>query len=103
MYMIYIYKCSKCDQECEVIKHHTEIDNVEHCETCNQTMSRIFRPKIHLSESIKMGRQDPYYHPALGEVVKNDKDASLKAKHQGMIEVGNEKPEKFLKPTIQEY
>jgi putative FmdB family regulatory protein len=99
--MIYVYKCDGCDQKFDIVKPVSDFDRQELCPTSGVTMTRQFAPsKIHLG---KTAVEDAYFHPAFGQVVKGDSHAQKLAKERGMIEVGNEKPEKHLKPNLKSY
>lgn len=63
-------------------------------------MIRAFAPrKIHLSGTAV---QEKKYQPALGRAA-TDKELASEAKARGWAEVGNERPEKHLKPAEVEY
>ena len=99
--MIYVYSCDGCGKSFDITKPSTEYDRQELCPTSGVTMVRQFVPtKIYLG---KTAVENAYYHPALGQVVKGDSHAQQIAKSKGWIEIGNEKPEKHLKPNVQSY
>lgn len=99
--MIYEYTCSGCSATFEVIKPLKDFERQEMCPTSGVTMTRAFAPqKLHLYGTAV---QDAYFHPALGSVVKGDTEARQIAKNRGLIEVGNERPEKHLKPQLSSY
>lgn len=98
--MTYEYKCNSCEHSFDVTKNVKYMDIDEPCPKCGTICERIFRPKIHLSNT-KV--QDSYYNHGLGQVVKNDQHARQIAKEKGLIEVGNEKVEKHVKYTPKDY
>ena len=99
--MIYEYHCNQCTRSVDVIKPVSEFDKEELCDLCHTKMIRAFAPqKLHLFNTAV---QDAYFHPALGKVVRGDNHAKKLAKEKGMIEVGNERPEKHLQPKLNSY
>lgn len=63
-------------------------------------MTRAFAPQVTFLYNTNV--QEKKWQPALG---KPTTDAQLKAeaKARGWIEVGNERPEKYLKPQLSSY
>lgn len=99
--MIYEYHCENCNASVDVIKPVAEYDKIENCEKCSNIMKRAFAPsRVHLYNT---SVQDSYFHPSLGQVVKNDSEAKKLAKAKGWIEVGNENVHKHMKPKRSEY
>lgn len=87
IFMIYEYRCLKCDHEFDVYKRVTDIDNPEKCEKCGAPTDRLFRPKIYLNNTAV---EHAEYNPALGCVVKNKEHRKEVAKRKGCVEVGND-------------
>ncbi len=97
--MIYQYGCEKCGAKFEVIKRVSEYKDPESCK-CGYEATRVpFPTKIHLSGTAV---QDKYFNHALGQVC-TDTEAKQIAKDRGMIEVGNERIEKHVKPVEHSY
>ena len=93
--ILYPYECPKCDASFEVIKSVKMIDDEERCPKCDTVAER----KIAKQQSF-YGASDwdtAHYNPAFGKVVKSNKEARELAKKKGMIEVGNEDPDKIEK------
>jgi ssDNA-binding Zn-finger/Zn-ribbon topoisomerase 1 len=92
--MIYPYKCNS-GHTWEVIKSVKQIDNEEKCPDCGTIGER------YISQSQSFSGADDWdtahYSHALGKVVRNNKEERRLASAKGLIEVGNEKPEKIHK------
>lgn len=98
--MIYDYLCNECDTHVDVVKRVEHINRQEKCSICDTIMTRAFAPsKIHLSGTAV---QEKKWQPALGRAA-TDNEMRAEAKAKGMIEVGNEKPERHLKVAETEY
>lgn len=85
----YEYNC-QCGNQWDVIKRVADIDEVELCDKCQRLGDR------QISRTSFAGAADwntQHFSPALGKVVKNNREARQLAKDRGMLEVGNEKPE----------
>lgn len=92
----YDYFCETCSLEFDVIKSIKEhkTPDFEKCTACGKSCPQVFSCNIHfVGEKIK----DAYKCPALGEVIKSDKHRNEVAKRRGVIEIGNEKPDKIHK------
>lgn len=93
---IYAYRCT-CAAEWDVAKPMAELDRLEACPKCgaeNGAGSRLIQ-RANFSGAGDWNTQ--CYHPALGQVVRNNAHARQIAKSRGLIEVGNEKPETLHK------
>lgn len=100
--MIYVYHCSKCKKDFDVCKRVSEINTSETCSICGSEMKRKFiLPKLEIYGHCST--QSAYYHPGLGCVVRDDKHAKKIAKERKLVECGDQKPEKFLKPKVKDY
>jgi putative FmdB family regulatory protein len=89
--MIYEYKCVKCEREFDVHKPMSQAAVEEHCE-CGGLGARLYRnssgffgEKVHHAE----------FNPALGCVVNSKRHLKEICDRKGLIEVGNEHPEKI--------
>lgn len=90
---IYEYRCHECAAGFDVVKPVAELDRSEPCPKCNTVCGSSSRQ---ISRTNFTGASDwntQTFHPALGQVVKNNRHARQLAKERGMIEVGNEKVE----------
>jgi putative FmdB family regulatory protein len=89
----YEYACPSCKAGFDIIKSVKAIDQVETCPKCSSSCDSSARQ---ISRTNFTGASDwntQTFHPALGQVVRNNKHAAQIAKSRGMIEVGNEKVE----------
>jgi putative FmdB family regulatory protein len=99
--LIYVYRCDGCNNEFDIIKSVKDFDRIENCPTSGTIMTRAVAPaKLHIYNTQV---QESYFHPGLGQVVKGDNHARRIAKERGLIEVGNERPEKHLKVKLSSY
>lgn len=98
--MLYDYFCSGCSGTFEVSKVVDDFDRIENCPTSGTMMTRLFKPKIHLYGT-KV--EDKHFHTGLGQVVNSTQHARQLAKERGLIEVGNERVEKYVKWTPKDY
>ncbi len=98
--MIYGYLCHPCRKSTDVVKPASEFDRVENCPVCKAPMQREFAPrKIYFSGTAV---QEKKWQPAIGEAC-TDREMRRIAKERGMIELGNERPEKHLTIPETEY
>jgi hypothetical protein len=58
-------------------------------------MERVFHPPQLIGTKV----EDAYFCSGLGQVVRNSSHRKEIIRERGLIEVGNERPEKHLKPT----
>ena len=99
--MIYPYRCKACEHEFTAIKSVKEINRVETCPECSAECDESCR---YISRTSFYGADDwnkEEYCPALGKVIKNRKHRAAEAKRQGLIEIGNEKPDNIHKHNEQ--
>lgn len=99
--MVYEYSCEHCQTTTDIVKSVKDFERVEHCEKCASIMTRAFAPqRIHLYGT-KV--EDAYFNVGLGQVVKGSQHVKEIVKERKLIEVGNERPEKHLKPKLNTY
>lgn len=96
----YEYQCQNCDTETEASKPVAEYNTEEKCPNCSCVMAKKFSGRIGLHNTAV---QEKYFSHTLGKVVNGPIHEKKLAKEKGMIELGNERPEKHLKPKRQEY
>lgn len=89
--MVYEYACDQCVRQFEVIKPMSECSSIEVCEKCGAEARRLWSSKIELH---KTAVKDAEYYHSLGRVVKNDRERSELIKRHGLVEIGNEKPDR---------
>lgn len=98
--MLYEFRCSSCVKSFDVVRPVSEYDAAAFCPDCGHEGTRVpFPRKLHLTGT-KV--QEKYFNPALG-CVTTDSEAKQIAKERGMIEVGNERVEKHVKPEEFDY
>jgi hypothetical protein len=91
--MIYLYDCSKCQLEIEIIKSMKDASREEHCDSCGNLLERIYLPPHITGAKV----ENAEFNHGLGCVTKNKYDRAEKAKRKGLIEVGNENPDSMAK------
>lgn len=87
----YDWNCEKCDKEIEIVKSIKEYTSDEHCPDCGNPMQRIFSHNV---QFIGTAVQDAEYYHSLGTIVKNKHHRSELIRKHGLVEVGNEKPDR---------
>lgn len=93
--MTYEYYCPACKYIFDVFKSHKDMERNETCESCGEFAERKFIPsRVHFT---KTSVEHAEYNPGLGCVTKGSKDRAEIAKRKGLIEVGNENPDKIEK------
>jgi putative FmdB family regulatory protein len=97
--ILYGYRCEPCGKSTEVVKSVVDFDRVELCPACQSVMRREISRRIWLSGT-KV--EEKVWQPALGRGATNS-ELRAEAKAKGWTEVGNERPEKHLKPELSEY
>lgn len=98
--MVYDYTCAPCEYTFEVVKNAKYYNDPEDCPKCGDEATRVFPPKkIHLMNTAV---QEKYFDHALGVVTTKDGAKDI-AKRRGLVEVGNERPEKHLAPEVDDY
>lgn len=98
--MIYVYKCDGCNGEFEVIKPVADYERIESCPVSGTIMTRAIAPQRIFLHNTAV--QERAYNPAFGKALTRNEAKEI-AKQRGMIEVGNERPEKHLKPRLNDY
>lgn len=98
--MIYVYSCNGCGGKFDIIKPVGDYNRPEFCPTSHVTMTRAFAPQIVYLSGTEV--QERAWNPAFGQALTRN-EAKQIAKDKGMIEVGNERPEKHLKPNLSSY
>ena len=93
--MIYDFLCKKCNCIDEVIRHHSDKEDV-FCDECGSKMIRQYSPP----NVITQGESIPYFSHAIGQVVKSDTEARTIAKSKGLVEVGTEDVHKHIKNPV---
>jgi len=88
----YPYECPTCHHDTDIIKSVDDIENVELCPICDTIMDRLI-----VGGSCFMGEkiEEAEYNPGLGCIVNNKKHRDEIAKRKGLIEIGNEDPQKI--------
>lgn len=89
--MNYAYRCV-CGHAWDVVKSLADIERVEPCEKCSQPGKRF------IAGFTFYGADDwdkAEWNPAFGCVVRNRKHRAQLAKERGLIEIGNEDPNKI--------
>lgn len=87
----YRFVCNKCDVNFDIVESIKTYDGDGECPTCkNISRERVYSSKV---QFIGTSVQSPEYNPAFGQVVKNKQHRDELAKRNGLIEIGNEKPE----------
>lgn len=89
--MKYAYRCA-CKNMWDVVKSLSEIDNVETCEKCGQTGERFIAGFSFYGAS---DWDKTEYNPGLGCITRNSKHRDQIARSRGLIEIGNEDPNKL--------
>lgn len=90
----YPYKCHDCGEKFEVIKQISAIDDVEACPSCSATRTERCIGRVNFKGEGDWNQLD--YHPAFGKPM-TPMQASKEARRRGMIEIGNEPPDKIHK------
>jgi putative FmdB family regulatory protein len=98
--MIYEYRCDGCNGSFDIVKPASEYNKDEHCPTSGTTMVRAVAPKRIFFHNSSV--QEIRWQPHLGAAM-TDREAKRTAKAQGLVEVGNDRPEKHLKVPETEY
>lgn len=92
--LIYPYECQN-GHEFEIIKSVRDIDLEEKCPTCSLVAMRTIAKRQSFAGATDWDTR--HYSPALGRVVKSNAEARKIAKERGLIEIGNEDPDKMHK------
>lgn len=91
--MIYPHECSVCKEYFEVIKSLKDFDNPEYCPKCGMVGIRTIAHRQSFFGAADWDTR--HYNPALGMVVRSNKEAQKIARERGMVEIGNENLEKI--------
>lgn len=98
--MIYEHHCDPCDVSFDVRKDSKDYMREEPCPKCEKLARRVpFPRRTYLAGTAV---EEKYFSHALGQVVTKSEEKRI-AKSKGMIEVGNEKVEKHVKPELHSY
>jgi len=89
---IYDYQCDKCEKQYEIIKSIKEYDGKDACPVCGLVGERKLSCGI---QFIGTKIEDAEFNYGLGAITKSKAHRDELAKRKGMIEVGNENPDKF--------
>lgn len=91
--MIYPHDCPKCQKEFEIIKSVKDFDRDEFCPDCGSLgIKTIARRQSFIGAADWDTR---HYNPALGMVVRSNKEAQKIARERGLVEIGNENVDKI--------
>lgn len=95
--MIYAYHCDVCGRSFDVIKPVAEYQSPEFCpeKACGAPARREFVPRKTYLYGTAV--QEAEYNPGLGCVTYSKQHRAEIAKHRGLEEIGNEKPESIHK------
>lgn len=88
---IYDYDCQKCDKKYEIVKSIKEYDGKDQCPICGNIGQRIISCSI---QFLGTKIEDAEFNYGLNAITKSKKDRDEKAKRLGLIELGNENPDK---------
>ena len=98
--MIYAYQCAECGEKVDIVKAVKDYDRVEYCKDCNTVLTRCFSAtRLYFNNTAVQERE---FCPAIGHDVTKRERQQI-AKERGWVEIGNERPEKHLKPQLSEY
>lgn len=85
----YLY-CKNCEKLTELGSY---------CEYCRKELGNNIKSKL----DIIIDKSNSHWSHALGKVVRNNSEERREAKARGLVEVGKEKPHKYIKPNRKEY
>ena len=94
---LYTFKCSSCTKQFEQVQKLADFTGSLSCPECYSDAKAII-VKGHGGFRMDKGR---FYSPALGRQFKNERDMRDYAKFNGLIEVGDEPPEKLARASAQ--
>jgi len=92
----YPYECHNCSHSYEVVKSVAEINTEEKCPKCNHVTKRTIAKQQSIDKNAASDWNRKEFNPGLGGAF-TPREARKEAKRRGLIEVGNEKPEKIEK------
>jgi len=90
----YPYACIDCGHRFEVVKQVAAMNDPESCPKCQTTRTERRIGRVNFSGEKDWNQLD--YNPAFGKPL-TPVQASKEAKRRGMIELGNESPDKIHK------
>lgn len=96
---IYEYNCEKCDKGFDVTKMMKDSTRPESCPDCGNPADRVFSCKV---EFLGTKIEDAEFNHGLGCVTKSKRHREELAKRKGVIEIGNECPDKIDKHFARE-
>ncbi len=86
--MTYVYDCTGCGRQWEVVKPHSQMEEPEQCPECKTLGERQFYPKrVHFT---KTRVEHAEWNPGLGCVTKGARDRAEQAKRRGLVEIGSD-------------
>jgi putative FmdB family regulatory protein len=88
----YPYECKDCAHKFDIVKTVSRIDEVEQCPSCNSDKTGRYLTRFHFYGASDWDKAE--YNPGLGMVIRNKRHRRDEAKARGMIEIGNEDPDK---------
>jgi len=91
--MIYPHECSGCQKEFEIIKSVKDFERDEFCPDCGAVGIKTIAKRQSFFGATDWDTR--HYNPALGMVVRSNKEAQKIARERGMVEIGNENVEKI--------
>jgi putative FmdB family regulatory protein len=89
--VIYDYTCDTCDTLVEITKPMAESSRKEDCPVCRKQLRRLYTSKI---QFIGTQVKNAEYYVPFDKVIKNDRQRRYEIEKRGLIEIGNEKPER---------
>ena len=92
----YPYECSNCEHSYEVVKSVSEINLEEKCPKCNHVTNRTIAKQQFIDKTAAGDWNSKEWNPGLGGAY-SPKEATKEAKRRGLIEIGNECPDKTEK------
>lgn len=98
--MVYEHFCVPCNRTFDVIRPVSRYDDAEICAKCGSVAERVPFPRRVFLHGTAV--QEKQFNHALGTVC-TDNEAKQIAKERGLIEVGNERVEKHVKPYESDY
>jgi putative FmdB family regulatory protein len=92
---IYDFFCEKCDLEAEIVQSIKDYDGNWTCTSCGNPGRRIYKYCSFHFTGTKI--ENAEFNPGLGKITKSKRHRDELAKKMGVIEVGNESPDKIHK------
>ncbi len=92
----YDYQCNGCSKTFDVVKRLAELDRPEPCPACQSEQTARYFVRSYFYGASDWNKLE--YNPGLGQWVKGgSKERARICKERGLIEVGNEDPDKVAK------